>query len=104
MKTNGIIHTKFETNGIVHTFRLSKLRSIKQQKVTKQKPAKHQRKKRVFECYLCLLKCRRIYELKAHLSIFHPVEQHREILTCPLCPKTTISREVLSRHLRKVNL
>lgn len=71
--------------------------------MTKQKPAKHYRKKRVFECYLCLLKCRRIYELKAHLSIFHPVEQHREVLTCPLCPKTTISREVLSRHLRKVN-
>lgn len=72
----------------------------KKPKIVKRK-SKYIKKQREFECYLCLLKCKRIYELKAHLNVFHPVEK-RELLTCPQCSKTTISREVLSRHLRKV--
>lgn len=61
------------------------------------------RRKRTFECYRCSLPCLKLYELKTHISIFHPFEEpKKDVLNCPYCTKTTISREILSRHLRKV--
>lgn len=61
------------------------------------------RRKRTFECYQCSLECSKLYELKTHLTIFHPFEeQKKDLLSCPYCTKTTISRKILSLHLRKV--
>lgn len=66
------------------------------------KPKSTYARKRTFVCYLCSLPCSKIYELKAHLSIFHPPEM-KPLLQCPHCPKTSISRKVLSKHLKTVN-
>lgn len=71
-------------------------------KVVEKRKSSYVRKRKEFECYVCQYKCRRMYELKTHLSIFHPMEK-KELLTCPHCPKTTRSRDILSRHLKKVN-
>lgn len=68
------------------------------------KPKSGYRRKRTFECYRCSLPCSKLYELKTHIKIFHPFEEpKRDVLNCPYCTKTTISREILSRHLRKVS-
>ena len=68
-----------------------------------QKKSGYQRK-RTFECYQCSLPCSKLYELKAHITVFHPfVEEKKDVLNCPYCTKTTISRKVLSCHLRKVS-
>lgn len=68
------------------------------------KPKSGYKRKRTFECYRCSLPCSKLYELKTHLKIFHPFEEpKRDVLNCPYCTKTTISREILSRHLRKVS-
>ncbi|XP_031623087.1 zinc finger protein 420-like [Contarinia nasturtii] len=75
------------------------LRKYMETKAVKSK-RKYQKPNKEFECYLCLLKCRRLYELRAHINVYHPVEK-REVFNCPQCTKTTISREVLSRHLKK---
>lgn len=71
------------------------------------KPKSGYKRKRTFECYRCSLPCSKLYELRTHIQIFHPYisqEPEKDVLTCPYCPKTTISREILSRHLRKVNI
>lgn len=61
-------------------------------------------RKRTFECYRCSLPCSKLYELKTHISIFHPFEEpKKEVLNCPYCTKTTTSRHILSAHLRKVS-
>lgn len=74
----------------------------KETPVIKQKSG-YQRK-RTFECYQCSLECSKLYELKAHITVFHPFEEpKKDVLNCPYCTKTTISRKVLSCHLRKVN-
>lgn len=71
-------------------------------KIQQVKKSAYQRK-RTFECYLCSLACSKLYELKAHVAIFHPVEEiKKDLLNCPYCSKTTISRAILSRHLKKV--
>lgn len=82
--------------------RVTAKKAPKTRPVVKQYKSSYKRK-RTFQCYLCSLDCSKLYELKAHITIFHPFEeQKREVLNCPYCPKTTISRILLSRHLRKV--
>lgn len=62
-------------------------------------------RKRTFECYQCSLACSKLYELKTHITVFHPFEEpKKDVLNCPYCTKTTISRKVLSCHLRKVSV
>ncbi|KAJ6649605.1 Zinc finger protein [Pseudolycoriella hygida] len=72
----------------------------KKVKKTKSKPSEIRKKN--FECYLCSLKCSNLHDLKTHLNIFHRSEKPTE-LKCTLCTKTSTSRAVLSRHLRKVH-
>lgn len=68
------------------------------------KPKSGYRRKRTFECYRCSLACSKLYELRTHIQIFHPFyEPKKEVLNCPHCTKTTTSRILLSRHLRKVS-
>lgn len=65
------------------------------------------KRKRTFECYRCSLPCSKLYELRTHIQIFHPFtseEPKKDVLNCPYCTKTTISREILSRHLRQVSI
>lgn len=83
----------------------NKLKRSGRKKVIKKQisTSRQSERKKKFECYICLLTFRTMYELKDHLNIFHPVEK-RDVLNCPHCPKTTISREVLSRHLKKVRI
>lgn len=78
---------------------------VKKEAMPVTKPKSKYIRKRTFECYRCSLPCSKLYELRAHIQIFHPCtieEPKKEVLSCPYCTKTTISREILSRHLRKV--
>lgn len=69
------------------------------------KPKSGYQRKRTFECYQCSLACSKLYELRTHLQVFHPFEElKKDVLNCPYCTKTTISRKVLSTHLKEVSI
>lgn len=91
----------FESTENGSVFKIEPKRMLRPRKEAKRK-SYYVKKTKQFECFMCLFICNTMYELKGHLNIFHPVKK-KELLTCPHCPKTTISREVLSRHLKKAS-